>query len=156
MRPRHRQVDQDLWGEAARFAPGGYDAIFDANGVSTLRGSYAHLARPGRLVVYGFHSMLPRERGRPRWTKLAIDWLRTPRFDPLDMTNTNRSVLAFNLSYLFERGELLADAMRDLLGWVASGELGPPATTTYPFDRVADAQRAIESGTTTGKLVLVV
>lgn len=28
--------------------------------------------------------------------------------------------------------------------------------TEFPFDKVADAQRAIESGETTGKLVLVV
>ena len=162
----HAVIDKSsarLWREAERLAPNGYDAIFDANGVETLRASYAHLASPGKLVVYGFHSMLPRarptgdgSRGRVRWGKLALDWLRTPRFDPLDMTSANRSVLAFNLSYLFERPELLEEGMRALLAWAEDGTIAPPKVTAFPFDEVARAHRALETGTTTGKLVLVV
>lgn len=38
-----------------------YDIILDANGVSTLQQSYNHLCPGGKLVVYGFHSMLPKE-----------------------------------------------------------------------------------------------
>jgi NADPH:quinone reductase-like Zn-dependent oxidoreductase len=93
--------------------------------------------------------------GRPSWARLALDWLRTPRFNPLDMAGANRSVLAFNLSYLFERAELLASGMERLLGWFASGELRPPPVSTYAMERVADAHRALESGQTTGKLVLL-
>jgi synaptic vesicle membrane protein VAT-1 len=145
----------DLWVAAEREAPEGYDVIFDANGVSTLRQSYGHLRSGGKLVVYGFHSMLVRGRGRPSWPKLAWDYLRTPRFDPLRMTGDNRSVLAFNLSYLFDRSDLLGEAMGQLLGWVRTGALRPPAVETFPLDRVADAHRALESGDTTGKLVLV-
>lgn len=146
---------QDLWARARDHAPEGYDVILDANGVSTLRQSYAHLRPGGKLVVYGFHSMLVRGRGKPSWPKLAWDYARTPRFDPLRMTGDNRSVLAFNLSYLFERRELLVEAMGQLLGWVAEGRLHAPRIQTFPFARVHDAHRALESGTTTGKLVLV-
>src|SRR5207237_9610505 len=110
---------EDLWAAARRHAPGGYDVVLDANGVATLGESYAHLAPAGRLVGYGFHGMMPRQGGRPQWLKLAWDWLRTPRFDPLRMTNENRSVLAFNLSYLFDRAEILQEGMERLLGWVA-------------------------------------
>ena len=70
---------EPLWRRARELAPDGYDAIFDANGVATLADSYAHLAPTGRLLVYGFHSMLPRN-GRLNWPRLALDWLRTPRF----------------------------------------------------------------------------
>ncbi|MEO8705125.1 MAG: zinc-binding dehydrogenase, partial [Kofleriaceae bacterium] len=56
---------QPLWREAKRIAPQGYDLILDANGVSTLADSYAHLRRAGKLVVYGFHSMLPKTGGKP-------------------------------------------------------------------------------------------
>jgi len=145
----------DLWREAERAAPHGFDVVLDANGVATLAESYRHLAAPGKLVVYGFHSMLPRRGGRPDWVKLAFDWLRTPRFSPLALTKENRSVLGFNLSYLFGRPEILERAMADLLGWLAAGRLTPLEVTRYPFDRVADAHRAIESGQTVGKLVLV-
>jgi NADPH:quinone reductase-like Zn-dependent oxidoreductase len=154
----HEVIDKsarDLWSEAERLAPRGYDAIFDANGVSTLRDSYDHLRPTGRLVVYGFHSMLPRQGGRPSWIKLAWDYLRTPRFNPLELTQQNRGVLGFNLSYLFDRTEELNQLMTQLLAWFESGELTPPEVTTFPLERVADAHRAIESGQTVGKLVLV-
>jgi NADPH:quinone reductase-like Zn-dependent oxidoreductase len=146
---------QDLWATARRHAPAGYDVIFDANGPPTLARSYRHLASPGKLVVYGFHGMLPRRGGRPNWPKLALGWLRTPRFDPLAMTNQNRSVLAFNLSYLFERRDVLATAMTRLTDWMSAGRIAPPPVTTYPLDRVADAHRDLESGRTVGKLVLL-
>lgn len=154
----HAVIDkshEDLWRLARRHAPEGYDAVFDANGVETLKSSYEHLAAPGRLVVYGFATMLPRGRGKPSWRKLAVDWLRTPRFDPLRMTNDNRSVMGFNLSYLFERKEALLPALERLVGWVEDGSLAPPRVTELPLDQVASAHRAIESGTTTGKLVLL-
>jgi synaptic vesicle membrane protein VAT-1 len=146
---------QDLWREARRLAPEGYDVILDANGVSTLGASYAHLRRAGKLVVYGFHSMLPKTGGKPSWPKLAVDWLRTPRFSPLDMTEASKSVLAFNLSYLFDRDDFMQEGMRDLLGWLADGSVVPPPVTTYPLADVARAHADIESGKTIGKLVLV-
>lgn len=145
---------EPLWPAARRLAPQGYAVILDANGASTLRQSYDHLASPGKLVVYGFHSMLQTRDGKPSWLRLAADWLRTPRFNPLDMTGANRSVLAFNLSYLFEQHALLVDGMGALLGWLSGGKLQPPRVTTFPLERVADAHRALESGQTTGKLVL--
>ncbi len=145
---------EPLWPAARRHAPGGYHFVFDANGVSTLRQSYHHLAAPGKLVIYGFHGMMRKGRDRPSWTKLLYDWLRTPRFDPLRMTNANRSVLAFNLSYLFAEAELLGEVMNRLLGWLDEGAIVPPPVETYRFEDVATAHRAIESGQTVGKLVL--
>lgn len=145
---------EDLWRAAERFAPRGYDVVLDANGVSTLAESYAHLRPTGRLVIYGFASMMRKGAGTPSWPKLAVDWMRTPRFNPLDLTNDNKSVMAFNLSYLFEEKQLLADAMTRLMRLVADGKISPPPTRAFDLEHVADAHRAIESGTTTGKLVL--
>jgi NADPH:quinone reductase-like Zn-dependent oxidoreductase len=150
---------EKLWPAAERFAPKGYDVVLDANGVETLGKSFAHLAPTGRLVVYGFATMLPRsaggkDKGTPRWAKLAVDWLRTPRFDPLTMTNENKSVMAFNLSYLFDCPDLLTESMNALLELVAQGKLSAPHTQLFPLERVAEAQRTLESGRTIGKLVL--
>ena len=97
------------WLEVERFAPAGFAAVFDANGVATLSQSWEHLAPCGKLIVYGFHTMLPKRGGvlgPVQWLGLARDWLRTPRFNPLDMTSSNRSVLAFNLSFLFDRRDI--------------------------------------------------
>lgn len=147
---------QKLWREAERLAPAGYDVILDANGVSTLRESYRHLAPAGRLVVYGFHSMLPRRGGIPHRLQLALHYLRTPRFSPFSLTTRNRGVLGFNLSFLFERSEQLGAGLRQLLAWLDAGRIAAPGITTYPFERVAEAHRDLESGQTIGKLVLVV
>lgn len=146
----------DLWRAAERLAPSGYDAILDANGPATLRQSYRHLAPQGRLVVYGFASMLRRGRGARSWPHLIAGRLRLARFDPLDMTTRNVSVMAFNLSFLFERRELLTQAMEELLGHIAAGRLVAPTIRTFPLERAAEAHRALASGTTVGKLVLTV
>ena len=146
---------EDLWARARDIAPNGFDVVLDANGVETLSQSYKHLAPEGRLVIYGFHTMLPRDRGRPNPLKLAWHWLRTPRFNPIAMTARNVSVSAFNLSYLFERRERLLAAADHLSELAAQGALTPPATQTFPLDAVGDAHRALESGATVGKLVLL-
>lgn len=143
-----------LWHEAERLAPQGFDAVFDANGVATLRHSYEHLAPTGRLVVYGFASMLPKS-GRPNWLALARDWLRTPRFDPMDMTRTNRSVLAANLSFLQSHAPAMREGMQWLLERFADGRLEPLPVETFPLAEAAEAQRRMESGRTVGKLALI-
>jgi NADPH:quinone reductase-like Zn-dependent oxidoreductase len=145
---------ESLWMAAERLAPEGYQVVLDANGPSTLAQSYRHLAPAGKLVVYGFHDMFPRSRGVPNRVRLWLDYVRTPRFNPFQLTNRNRSVMGFNLSYLFDRTDLLATAMGQLLGWVAEGRVQPLPVTGYPLEQVAEAHRALESGMTVGKLVL--
>ncbi len=146
---------QDLWAEAKKAAPGGYDTVFDANGVETLKGSYDHLRRAGKLVIYGFTTMMPKTGGKPNWVKLVSGFIRTPRFNPLDLTNHSKSVMAFNLSYLFDRMDILGPAISDIGRWLEEGSIEAPPVTTYPFADVARAHQDIESGKTIGKLVLV-
>jgi len=145
---------RDLWAEAEKAAPQGYDVILDANGPETLSASYNHLRPTGKLVVYGFHTLLPKQGGRIKYLKTAYEFLRVPRFHPLTMTNVNKSVVAFNLSFLFERDDLLGEALADLTKWMKQGKLSPPKITSYTMEDVAEAHKAIESGKTTGKLVL--
>lgn len=145
---------EPLWTKVKEYAPEGYSAVFDANGFETLRQSYDHLAPGGKLVVYGFHSMLSKGRGTPQWLKMAWDYLRTPRFNPLQMTSDNKSVMAFNLSYLFDRIDLFREAMTTILGWIEQGLITAPAVKEIPFKNVAQAHRELESGMSVGKLVL--
>lgn len=145
----------DPWPALERLAPFGFHHVFDANGADSIRRSFDHLAAPGKLVIYGFHGMLPRGAERPSWARLAWTWLRTPSFSPLTLTGTNRSVLGFNLSYLFEERAMFEPAIDDVLGGLASGALRPPEVRTFPLEDVAKAHAALESGATTGKLVLL-
>lgn len=70
------------------------------------------------------------------------------------MTQENKSLIAFNLSFLFHRQDLLLESMQDLIKWVEEGKIKEPALQPFPFEKVADAHRALESGTTVGKLIL--
>ncbi|MBN1607647.1 MAG: zinc-binding dehydrogenase [Polyangiaceae bacterium] len=146
---------QDTWAEARRLAPKGYDIVLESSGAATMKGSYRCLRPTGRLVVFGLASMLPKA-GRPvRWWRLAYHYLRMPRFNPIRMIDRNLTVSAFNLSYLFEQQELLAEAMTQLLGWEREGALPAPPIATYPLAEVGRAHSDLESGQTVGKLVLV-
>lgn len=141
--------------QAAALAPEGYDIVLDANGYQTLRDSYALLGPMGRLVIYGAHTMLSRGSGRRNWLRLAVTYLRTPRFDPLALTNDNKSVMAFNLSYLFERKDALLPAVPQLVAWLAEGSILFPQVSSFPLSDVREAHRALQSGATVGRLVLV-
>lgn len=146
---------QDIWKLSEKFLPSGYDVIFDPNGVSTPRQGFEHLDHGGRLVVYGFAEIMPRGGQRPNlWS--IINYFRVPRFSPLKMTTTNRSVMGFNVVFLFHKLDFAEKAMQDMLGWIAQGKIKKVPLTTFPFERVVDAHAAIESGKTVGKLVLLV
>ena len=146
---------QALWAEVERIAPGGLHYVLESNGAETIKQSYAHLRPTGRMVVYGFTSMLSRGSGRPNWLKLAWDFLRTPRFHPLEMVNVNKGVVGFNLSYLFEEQALLTEAMTRMLAELAAGVLQPLPVTELPLAQASEAHRALQSGSSVGKLVLV-
>jgi NADPH:quinone reductase-like Zn-dependent oxidoreductase len=149
-------ASQGSWHEKTKeLVPQGFDVVLDAHGAESLRHGYAQLAPAGRLIVYGFHGLLTRGKDRPSYLKLALGYLRTPRFNPFEMTQHNRGVLAFNLSYLFERGEILAEAMAELLAWVGAGRVRPPPVRTYRLHEAAQAHAALESGDSVGKLVLL-
>jgi len=146
---------QDLWKKAEEISPGGYDLILDANGASTLRRSYQHLRPGGRMLIYGFTSMFSHS-GRKNLPKLIWDYLRTPRFNPFDLTGSNKTISGFNLIYLFEKIELFHQIMAHLLKWDSEGLIPSMPVTTFPFENVVSAHRAIESGKSVGKLVLVI
>ena len=130
-------------------------AVVGASNKREVAQSYAHLRPTGRLVVYGFTSMLARGRGRPNWFKLAWDYLRTPRFHPLQLVDANKGVVGLNLSYLFEEQGLLGEAMSRMLAEVETGVLRAFPVSEFPLAEAAEAHRALQSGSTVGKLALI-
>lgn len=143
----------DLWVEAEKAAPRGFDLIYDPNGISTFKQSYKHLAPCGLLFVYGFQSMLS-SKGRQNPLALLRDYLRTPRFSPFEMVKANKSVMGFNVSYLYERQNILDEGLAFILSKLEDKTFRVLPVTPYAFEDVAKAHQDIESGKTTGKLVL--
>ncbi|MFA5140266.1 MAG: zinc-binding dehydrogenase [Elusimicrobiota bacterium] len=139
-----------LWSEVEE----GVDVIFDANGVSTLRPGFEHLAPNGRLVVYGFAEMLPRAQATPSLLRLLWNRARVPSFSPLELTAGNKTVAGFNVVHLFHRIGLARKAMSDILAWIRDGKYKKVPVKTFPAEQAGKAHQELESGRTVGKLVL--
>lgn len=148
---------EDLWLVAEKASPKGYATIMDANGVSTLNESYDHLAPSGRLVVFGFHSNLPMGSAMLspfEWLRMAKKVAVMPKFDAMDLTVSNKSILGFNLSFFAEEVEILSDLFDQILLWIEDGKLKCPRTCEMPMKNVAEAHTFIQSGKSSGKIVL--
>jgi 2-desacetyl-2-hydroxyethyl bacteriochlorophyllide A dehydrogenase len=150
---------EDLWAAAEAASPGGYAAIFDANGVSTLRDSYDHLCRSGKLVTYGFHSNIPKASqfiSPLEWLKIVCKMAMMPKFDPLDMVLTSKTISGFNLSFFADEVELINVYMNQLLEWIGSGKLTMDDVTCFNMNEVGLAHNFIQSGKSIGKIVVKV
>ncbi|MBB5211884.1 zinc-binding dehydrogenase [Microbulbifer hydrolyticus] len=124
-------------------------AVLDGIGGKIQKDSFAALAPTGRLVVFGAAEFTPGD--RPNWLKAAWLYLKRPRYDVMDMISSNKSVLAFNLIWLWQEQALFAE----LLDGCAELDL-PAPHVGHEFD-FAEAHEAIEklrSGASIGKVVL--
>ncbi len=70
------------------------------------------------------------------------------------MIGENRTVSAFNLVYLFEDRELADRSFDELTRLWNEGQLRPLVGSLYPFDRAGEAQEALRSRRTVGKVIL--
>ncbi len=143
----------NLWKEVERYAPQGLDVVLDANGVATLNESFKHLAPMGKLVVYGFHTMLPKSQ-KLNWPKLIWGYLKTPRFNPINLTSANKSIIGFNLSFLFNEKEILVQGMEEIIKLFETKKIYSPKVTAFKACDIAKAHQLIESGSSIGKITL--
>ena len=145
---RRRRFDIQL-----RDALGGrqLDLVLDSVGGRVQRDSFNALATTGRMVAYGLSEFSSR-RATPDYMRLALRLLAMPRYSTLTLIESNRSVLGFNLIWLYDR----VDELRRMLNEIAALQLPKPIVGgTFPFERLPEAVRTLQSGTTTGKIVVL-
>jgi alcohol dehydrogenase len=130
----------------------GFDLVFDAVYGPVFKAGFSRLAPEGCYVLYGAADFMTRgTRANP--LRLAWQYLRRPRLDPLAMISQNRGLRAFNLIWLWEEVHRLPEAMRETLRWIPE----PPLIGGYfKFDHALDALHTLQGGKTTGKLVLTI
>jgi len=145
---------EPLWERVSQIAPEGLDVILDGNGRTTLKDGIKHLKPAGKLIVYGFHSMFPKNRGVPCRLKLLWEYLLTPAFSPISRCNQNKTVATFNLSFLFERQDLMTEALEVIFSLLKQEKVHMPPCRHYPFRDVRSAHKDLQSSKTTGKLIL--
>ena len=135
-----RYTEQDFEQEVKRLTGGrGVDVVYDSVGKTTFDKSLNCLRPRGVLALFGSSS-------GP-----------VPPLDP-QVLNAKGSLFLTRPTlahHVLTRDELLWRA-GDVLNGVASGALRLRVHATYPLAQVADAHRALESRTTTGKLLIVI
>ena len=130
----------------------GFDLVLDAVAGPFFRPAYDRLRPEGRIVLYGAADLMPR-RARPNYLRLALRYLRRPRLDPLRMIAENKSVMGFNLIWLWEQVDRLPRAYDQLALLMAR----PPFIgRRFGFREAPAALRHLQSGESIGKVVLEV
>lgn len=123
--------------------------VLDGIGGAVQKASFHALAATGRLVVFGAAEFTPGD--KPHWLKLAWRYLNRPRYDVMDMISSNRSVLAFNLIWLWQQQALFDE----LLNGCAALDLPPPHVGhRFAFEEAHAAIDCLRSGQSMGKVVL--
>lgn len=145
---------QFTWEKIKKDNPNGFDVVYDANGFSTYKISYELLRPTGKLAIYGSHSLIPKQGGRINYFKAAWGLLKTPRFKPLQMITDNKSIICFNLSFLFNEKLLVEQNIGGLQELLSKKLISPPQVKIFPIEKAEDAHRHIESGLSVGKIVL--
>jgi NADPH:quinone reductase-like Zn-dependent oxidoreductase len=132
-------------------------AIFDANGVETIGESYEALSRCGRLVIYGFHSNLPKAShllSPLQWIKMIYRVAVMPKFDPMAMVLDSKGVLGFNLSFFSQEYAMIEKYFAQIMEWIEQGKIVAPSCSVCDMKDIGKAHEAIQSGATVGKLVM--
>jgi len=128
----------------------GFDLVLDAVAGPFFRPAYQRLRPAGRLVIYGAADLMP-EGSKPNWLKLAPRYLARPRLDPIGMVSENRSVMGFNLIWLWDQADRLTDAYA---GFAPCITRPPYIGHRFPFADAPLALRHLQSGASVGKVIL--
>jgi NADPH:quinone reductase-like Zn-dependent oxidoreductase len=145
-----RTFGADLDRALAAMDASGFDLVFDAVAGPFFRPALDRVRPEGRVVIYGAADFMSRG-ARVNYPKLAWRYLRRPRVDPLSLINENRSVMGFNLIWLWDRVDRLAEPFRALDRFIAT----PPLVgRRFGFGEAPAAMRFLQSGESVGKVVL--
>ena len=142
------QLDDSL---RALGAPG-FDIVLDGIAGPYFMPAFKRLQPEGRMVIFGASDMMPAGRRTSR-LRLLPRYLRRPRIDPMRMMSSNRSVMAFNLIWLWDRVDRLVGLYEPMAAVLRT----PPLVgRTFPFGEAPEALRWMKTGESVGKVVLEV
>ena len=126
--------------------------VMECIGGKVLMDGWKAMAPMGRMVVYGSASFATHG-SRPDYLRMFWRYLKRPKIDPLRLPTQNKSMMGFNLIYLYEQ----TDLMHRMLAELQSLELEPQHIGyVFPFKKILEAIRLFQRGQTVGKVVVVI
>jgi len=132
---------------------GGLDAVYDPVGGKSWREGYRLLDASGRLVMFGFSTAAA---GKTRSLLHAVSqFIRIPKFGPIDLMNDNKEVAGVNMGHLFDRLDILRPQIDALLAMYTKGQIKPYVDRTFPFAEAPAAHHYIHDRKAKGKVLLV-
>lgn len=144
---RSKSFEQDLK-QALDGRP--LNLIMECIGGKILKIGYKMMTPMGRMISYG-SARYASVGNRPNYFKLIYYYLTRPKIDPQTMTSENKSVMAFNLIFLFHHAEIMHQILKELQQLNLEK---PFVGHRFSFDKLKEAILLFQSGKTTGKVVL--
>ena len=124
--------------------------VMECIGGKILMQGWKAMASMGRMVVYGSASFSSHG-AKPDYPGLIWKYLKRPKIDPLRLPTQNKSLMGFNLIYLYEQ----TDMMHEMLHALQALQLKPQHIGhVYAFEEMHDAIRLFQKGETIGKVVV--
>jgi NADPH:quinone reductase-like Zn-dependent oxidoreductase len=124
--------------------------VMDAIGGKSQKISFGLMPPTGRMVSYGLSLFSPHGSHLNPFSLLA-QYLSMPRYNTLKLIESNKSVLGFNLIWLYERVDLFKDMLKELDALQLER---PYVGRVFDFDNLKEAVRTFKAGGTTGKVVV--
>ncbi|HMN24949.1 MAG TPA: zinc-binding dehydrogenase [Ignavibacteriaceae bacterium] len=128
------------------------DIVLECIGGKIFSESFKQLSAGGRIIVYGA-AQYSTGSSRPNYLKVIQKYLTRPKIDPLSLSDKNKSIMGFNLIYLWDKIELMQNILEDLLKMNLPK---PLIGEVYQFTDLLAAVKKFQSGETVGKVIVKV
>ncbi len=126
--------------------------IMECIGGKILKEGWKAMAPMGRMVVYGNASFTSHS-SKPNYPNLIRKYFMRPKIDPLRLPTQNKSLMGFNLIYLYEQ----TDMMHRFLSRLQALGLAPQHIGhVFRFKQMQEAIQLFQQGKTIGKVVVKV
>ena len=139
------QVKQILQGEQL-------DVSYNPVAGSTFKKDMELLGSGGRMVLFGGSEL-----AEGKWGILSkLNFVRKMGFfTPIVLMMKSKNILGVNMLKIADnKPQVLERCLRAVVGLYTDGKLDPQVGGVYTSDQLADAHSALESGKTTGKLIV--
>jgi len=126
--------------------------VLESIGGNIFKDSFKALAPSGRIIIYGGAQFMSRS-SRPNYLNVFYKFLTRPKVDPLSLSNINKSVMGFNLIYLWDRPDELVNMAKEVLTMKINR---PYIGKVFSFKHLIEALRYFQTGKSIGKVIVKV
>lgn len=126
--------------------------VLESIGGKIFEDCFSLLSPGGRIMIYGGAQFMSHS-SYPNYPKVIYKYLTRPKIDPLKLSDTNKSIMGFNLIYLWDRPE----GLRNMLVEIFKMNLPKPhIDKVFQFNELINALKYFQSGNTIGKVIVKV